>query len=140
MRYLAEIADTVREYHKITHAQADAVRQRWHLEEALAALQSAGRDSLADLKAAVEAAAGAVEKETDQVIEAYEKWTGDYQKEELVYHVRGKEFRLPLYTESLSHSKIPKISVPGLRIRGAVYLDAQGKLCRQLSIHFRVFP
>ncbi len=119
VRYLAEIADTVRQYHQDTETQADAVRQRWHLEQALVALE--GRDSLADLKAAVAVAAEAVDKETDQIIEDFSKFTSDYKKDELVYHVRGKEFRLPLYSQSLSHSKIPKISVPGFKDPGEQY-------------------
>ncbi len=80
-----------------------------------------GRDSLADLKAAVAVAAEAVDKETDQIIEDFSKFTSDYKKDELVYHVRGKEFRLPLYSQSLSHSKIPKISVPGFKDPGEQY-------------------
>ena len=32
-RYLAEIAETVRNYHRETQSQADALRRVWHLEE-----------------------------------------------------------------------------------------------------------
>lgn len=121
VRYLAEIADTVRDYHKETENQAEAVRQRWHLEEALKALETSGKDGLDQLKAAVDAAADLVEKETDKAVDAFAHCSEMYEKEELVYHVRDKEFRLPLYTESLSHSKIPKIAVPRFKDPGEQY-------------------
>jgi len=38
-RYLAEISDTVRSYHKQTEKQADALRQAWHLKETAKALE-----------------------------------------------------------------------------------------------------
>jgi len=121
VRYLAEIADTVREYHEKTEVQSDVLRQRWHLEEALKALETSGKGGLEDLKSAVEAAAALVEKETDQAVESFVDCSEKFKKDEFVYHVRDKEFRLPLYSESLSHSKIPKISVPGFKDPGEQY-------------------
>ena len=44
-----------------------------------------------------------------------------YGKDELVYHVRDKEFKLPLYSKSLAHSKIPKISLPQFKDPGEQY-------------------
>ena len=35
-----------------------------------------------------------------------------YRGDEVAYTVRGREIRVPLYSTSLSHSKIPKISLP----------------------------
>ena len=121
VRYLAEIADTVRGYHEETCAQADAVRRRWHLEETLAALEASGNDGIAQLKAAIAASDEQVAGETNETIAAYDHCTKMYQEEELVYQVRDKEFRLPLYSESLSHSKIPKVAVPKFSDPGDQY-------------------
>ena len=121
VRYLAEIADTVRQYHKDTEAQAEALRRHWHLDETLQALEASGKDGLDELKAAIESAAELVEKETSDTVGAYAHCHEMYQKEELVYKVRDKEFRLPLYSESLSHSKIPKVAVPGFTDPGDQY-------------------
>jgi methylmalonyl-CoA mutase len=119
VRYLAEIADTVRGYHEETRGQAKALRQRWHLEETIQALED--KDSLSQLKAAVADAGATVKNETNEALAAYEEWTQNYQKEELVYEVRGKTFRVPLYSESLSHSKIPKVAVPKFSDPGDQY-------------------
>jgi methylmalonyl-CoA mutase len=41
-RYLAEIAETVRTYHRETESQADAMRRVWHLEETARTLSGEG--------------------------------------------------------------------------------------------------
>ena len=124
-RYLAEIADTVRQYHKTTEEQAEAVRKRWHLIEASKAMEDTGLDQLPEalekFKGAVADAQSLIEEETDKSINEFNTCKEMYEKDELVYHVRGKEFRAPLYSESLSHSKIPKISLPQFKDPGEQY-------------------
>ncbi|MCK5815105.1 MAG: methylmalonyl-CoA mutase family protein [Flavobacteriaceae bacterium] len=124
-RYLAEIADAVRHYHKTTTNQADAVRNRWHLIEASKTLAGQGLDPLPQvlekLKEAVAQAQTLVEPETDGIIDDFKSLKDRYEKDELVYHVRDKEFRLPLYTRSLSHSKISKIALPRFTDPGEIY-------------------
>jgi methylmalonyl-CoA mutase len=124
-RYLAEIADAVRHYHKTTTDQADAVRHRWHLIETSKTLADKELDPMSPvlekLKEAVDQSQALVESETDGIIDDFKSLKDRYEKDELVYHVRDKEFRLPLYTRSLSHSKIPKIALPRFKDPGEVY-------------------
>ncbi|MCP4720673.1 MAG: methylmalonyl-CoA mutase, partial [Desulfobacteraceae bacterium] len=120
-RYLAEIAATIREYHKTSESQSNAARKRWHLEETATVLGNLETDGLTQLKAAVAKASSLVDKETDQLISEYEHCSDMYEKDELVYHVRDKEFRLPLHSQSLSHSKIPKIALPKFTDPGEQY-------------------
>ena len=111
-RYLSEIADIIREYHKITETQSKAARKRWHLKEAAEVLKDSGMDELSQFKEAVVQARSMVDKETDQILAEFKHCSDMYGKDELVYHVRDKEFRLPLHSQTLSHSKIPKIALP----------------------------
>jgi isobutyryl-CoA mutase len=120
-RYLAEIADTVREYHKTSESQSNAVRQRWHLEETAKVLGASEPTGLTQLKQAVAEASSLVDKETDQLLADYTSCSERYEKDELVYHVRDKEFRLPLNSQSLSHSTIPKIALPRFSDPGEQY-------------------
>jgi len=120
-RYLAEIAATIREYHKTSESQSHAARKRWHLEETAKVLGDLETDGLTQLKEAVALASSLVDKETDQLISEYEHCSDMYEKDELVYHVRDKEFRLPLHSQSLSHSKIPKIALPKFTDPGEQY-------------------
>ncbi len=64
------------------------------------------------MKEAVGEAQSEVDQETDEIIREFNTCKEMFGKDELVYHVRDKEFRVPLYSKSLSHSKISKISLP----------------------------
>ncbi len=125
-RYLAEIASTVRKYHANTQEQEESVRKRWHLIEANKTLNLMGIDEIPQavdkFKLAIDDAASKVDPETDTIINDYTTCKEMYDKDELVYHVRDKEFRLPLFRRSLSHTKIPKISLPHIKDPGEQYL------------------
>ncbi|QTA81642.1 Fused isobutyryl-CoA mutase [Desulfonema limicola] len=125
-RYLAEIAETIREYHKNTEDQADKVRTSWHLEETINTLnQSENLDNpsvlIEQLKKELEKTKQYLEDETVKSLENWESLSQAYKKDELVYHVRGREIRVPLYTESLCHKKIPKVSLPQFKDPGEIY-------------------
>ncbi len=120
-RYLAEIAETVRSYHKETEHQAEAVRRVWHLEEAVACLSGDADALLERLKNEIESSRKALADETQTLVDTWEKTRAAYSGDELVYTVRGKEIRVPLYTESLSRQKIPKISLPRFTDPGEIY-------------------
>ena len=125
-RYLAEIAETVRGYHARTDDQAEALRRVWHLEESTRALGEAepGETTealLAQLKAAAAEARQALDPETTELVKRWAETKSAYQQDELVYQVRDREIRVPLYTESLSRKKIPKIALPRFADPGETY-------------------
>lgn len=125
-RYLSEIADTVRTYHARTEDQAKAVRRVWHLEQTAEALSDGDMDADTDrlverLKAEIEAAREILHRDTLRTLKEWEEIKKAYSGDELVYNVRDKEIRIPLYTESLSHQKIPKISLPKFTDPGEIY-------------------
>jgi methylmalonyl-CoA mutase len=127
-RYLAEISETVRTYHRETESQAEAMRRVWHLEETA---KNPGRgerketdrrpaDRLKEAKSSnrprieVGRSGGKTGQEWEDPKPATTgmNWSTP---------VRGKEVRVPLYTESLSHQKIPKISLPRFEDPGEIY-------------------
>ncbi len=125
-RYLSEIADTIRRYHKKTKEQADALRQVWHLEETAKKLSGkdlngGSTDIIAALKEETSEAKVFVEEETTRLIAQWEDIRNKYSGDELIYSVRENEIRVPLYTESLSHTKVPKISLPDFKDPGEIY-------------------
>ncbi len=125
VRYLAEISEAVRKYHKETDEEADRIRRVWHLKESAAALgqdlEGDGQDLLDRLKSAVEKAEEDLKEETRKLMAGWEKTRAAYSGDELVYEVRGKEIRVPLYRESLSHKKIPKIALPKFKDPGETF-------------------
>jgi methylmalonyl-CoA mutase len=125
-RYLAEIAETVRTYHRETESQADAMRRVWHLEETARTLSGEGlegdrADLLNRLKTEIDNVRESLDAGTEKLVREWEDTRNAYSGDELVYTVRGKEIRVPLYTESLSHQKIPKISLPRFKDPGEIY-------------------
>jgi methylmalonyl-CoA mutase len=125
-RYLAEIADTIRAYHRRTEEQADAVRRVWHLKEtakslAASALEGDTPKLLERLNTEITGAEKALDKETPELLGNWKETRQAYLQDELVYEVRGEEIRIPLKSESLSHQKIPKISLPKFKDPGEIY-------------------
>jgi len=124
IRYLSEIADTVRGYHQHTEIQAASVRDAWHLSRSISLLEdsdNAEESTLSVLHKKETELKQHVAKETEEVLESWETCRKDYSGDELVYVIRGKEIRVPLYTTSLSHSKIPKIALPQFTDPGDTY-------------------
>jgi isobutyryl-CoA mutase len=125
-RYLSEITDTIRAYHHHTELQADAVRRVWHLKESVETIDQSSLSGdktqlIENLKREVDAAGEHVDEEAHDLVNQWDELKEAYSKDELVYTVRGREIRVPLYTESLSHQKIPKISIPKFKDPGEIY-------------------
>jgi len=125
-RYLAEIADTIRSYHRHTEDQADALRRVWHLQETAQGLSEGALDGdtaqlLARLNTEIAAAEQALDKETSDLLTNWSATRTAYRQDELVYEVRGREIRVPLKSESLSHQQIPKIALPKFKDPGEIY-------------------
>ncbi len=125
IRYLSEIAETVRRYHRLTASQADSVRAVWHLKESLETLdQNRSGDTetlLPRLKEEIRKKESQIEPETRRVLKEWEEIKKDYAGDEVVYRVREREIRVPLFTESLSHTRIPKIALPEFKDPGEIY-------------------
>ncbi len=106
IHYLGEIAQSVRDYKGWVDAQAKKADLSQHLQAASAsvggeALEQAAAQAKADL-----------DPETREALEGWEALQAQYCAQELVYQVRGREIRQPMYTESLSHLQIPRVSLP----------------------------
>ncbi len=122
IRYLSEITGAVKDYHQKTTQQADAVRKLWHIEESAKIVSSdKPSDILKQLKAEIEKARDLLDKETKDLIKEWDDTRQAYSKEELIYQVRDNEIKVPLYTESLSHTKVPKVVLPSFKDPGEIY-------------------
>ena len=62
-----------------------------------------------------------MDRETRQLADSWKDIREQYSRDELVYQVRKREIRVPLFTTSLSHSKIPKVSLPPFKDPGEIY-------------------
>ncbi len=109
-RYLAEIADTVRGYHRRVEKQVIVARERQQLTEAKRLLSASGKppdfdDLITQREHALDTDAGT----------ALAGWPGiqtAYSGDEHVVKIREKEIRTRLFTETLSGNKVRKVSLP----------------------------
>ena len=125
-RYLSEIADTVRMYQSKTIEQADTLRKVWHLEETSKKISADTQDQetsnlVSRLKKEIAKAKKGLDKDTVKHMNEWENIKKTYGKDEFVYHVRNHEFRVPLFFDSLAHTKIPKIALPKFKDPGEIY-------------------
>ncbi len=112
VRYLSEIAETVRGYNKETDMLAEKAAELQSVEKALEFVEKEKGMAVEILK---EKSAGLRKSLGDENLHMLENWEAKkktYHDVEYVFSVRGKEIRIETHTESLSHSKIPKISMP----------------------------
>ncbi|MDZ7833907.1 MAG: fused isobutyryl-CoA mutase/GTPase IcmF [Desulfobacterales bacterium] len=126
-RYLSEISETLRTYHAHTRDQADKLRKVWHLKETAAAIGgetalSGDTDTLMEkLKQAIDSAEADVDPAARQSMAEWAEIRDTYTRDELVYTVRDREIRQPLYVESLSQTRVPKIALPEYQDPGELY-------------------
>jgi methylmalonyl-CoA mutase len=125
VRYLADIAETVRGYHRRTAELADAARRRQHLDTTLHLLRDQGISGdqgtsdglgMSDTHSLITTMRGEADAQLDDgTRRALDKWprtVEGYSGDELVYTVRGREIRSPLVRESLSGTKVPRVALP----------------------------
>jgi methylmalonyl-CoA mutase len=109
-RYLAEIVDAVRNYDAWVVEQAGVADTLYRLEGA--------REVGVDVEEAMAEAGERLDPANRRALEHWEGMVAEYSGQEFVYHVRGKEIRVPLHHETLSHTRVPKVALPGYRSWG----------------------
>ena len=118
VRYLSEIAETIRSYNDWTEKQAEIARNLFAYKTTFERIQ--------DIK--VSEPIKELYKKTELDLDPYNKIILDnwdekvkrYAADEYVYQVRGKDIKVKSFSESLSHLKIPKISLPKYKDWGEI--------------------
>ncbi|GIH72867.1 fused isobutyryl-CoA mutase/GTPase IcmF [Sphaerimonospora thailandensis] len=113
-RYLAEIAETVRGYHAHTAEQAGAVRRRQHLAHARELVVAEGADTAAldALDVLLERAETGIDAGSRGLLAEWDATAETYRADELVVKVRDRELRTPLWRDTLSGNRIPRVALP----------------------------
>ena len=115
IRYLGEIADTVRDYKKMVHSQAEIARQLQYLRNALLYIQdkSAGKE----LEKHIEAKQL---PEARKFLEGWNELHESYRGDVYRYKVRGQEYKVKLTETTLAGTQIPRVIVPNLKDNGEI--------------------
>ncbi len=110
VRYLAEIVEESRRYDQFVQEQTTLARQLYQLDGALQLLpDGAGKDEVRRVKAETYAR---LTIECRALVEQWPQVQERYKAEFYEFRVRDRVIRQPLYSETLSHLKIPKVSLP----------------------------
>src|SRR5260221_5147644 len=111
VRYLSEISSAFRDYNLNTDQQSAIASKLYQLDGVLQDLpaDSAARPVLEEQKKRVEQQLFPLCK---KLIDEWPATRARYQQESFNYDVRDKVIRQPLYSQSLSGTNIPRISVP----------------------------
>jgi methylmalonyl-CoA mutase len=104
--YLAEIAETVRNYH--TNVEEEA--QKAFNYQAL--VKSAELSNNSEIKSLADSTWENLKDDTKKFLSTWEETRNCYQQETLKYKIQSKEFSINLYTKSLSGTPIPKVAMP----------------------------
>ncbi|MCX6431401.1 MAG: methylmalonyl-CoA mutase family protein, partial [Actinobacteria bacterium] len=116
-RYLAEIAEAVRGYHAATDQQAGVARRAQHLRTAALLLSESGSDPSA-VESLLLQQESELRPEIAQQLAAWPAIREQYAADELVVRVRNTELHTALWKETLSGSRIPRVSLPSTEDAG----------------------
>lgn len=116
-RYLAEIAEAVRDYHDQAMFQSTLARERQQLGGAKAMLDNADLDS-SNLDGLIAKKESAMDGRAKKILENWPQLKEEYSRDELVVKVRDREIRTELTRTSLSGTKIPRVSLPRFEDHG----------------------
>ncbi|MCZ4407206.1 methylmalonyl-CoA mutase family protein [Cryomorphaceae bacterium 1068] len=130
-RYLSEISENNRGYDSRANQQADTADKLYSLAQSLLLMGGPNKlngESIAsdadELVKQLDERFETIKKDLDphnwDTIVGWNDMKESYKADEFVFKVRDKEIRVPTHTESLSHSKIPKIVTPKYRSWGDI--------------------
>ncbi|MCW5921072.1 MAG: methylmalonyl-CoA mutase family protein [Saprospiraceae bacterium] len=125
VRYLSEIAETNRKYDLDVEEQVAIARKMWSLKNTIEMLQSSDESkSSDDLLQTLQKRYADLEAQLDwrckRILEGHEAKKAQYAADEYIYHVRDKEIRVKTFTESLSHTRIPRVAFPKFKDWGDI--------------------
>lgn len=120
-RYLSEITENNRNYNSWVEKQAEVAEKLYAIHTTI---QSLNRNTLGDLVKVLEAEFDRIKLDLDpknwKLIEEWPQKREAYKNEFYIFKVRDKEIKVKTHTESLSHSKIPKVVTPPFKNWGAL--------------------
>jgi methylmalonyl-CoA mutase len=116
-RYLAEIAETVRDYKQTALEQSDIARERQQLTETRRMLgDKAG--SLEEIDRLIAKRNESLDPRAKKLLDIWPQVKESYSGDEYVVKIRDREIRTELTRTTLSGTKIPKVVLPDYKDHG----------------------
>ena len=114
VRYLSEITEESHRYKKFVREQKEIASQLYQLHGTIQLLekQNPDDDKLESLKELYRQTEEHLHPECKRLLEEWPETQKAYTRDQYTYTVRGKEIKVDLYVETLSHLHVPKVSLP----------------------------
>ncbi len=119
VRYLAEIATTEPDYHRMIERQTRIARERQGLRIAKALVESSGRSS-AEFEPLLSAKDAELTADASALLQRWPKTCELYAQEEYVLKVRDQELHTRLIYETLSGTRVRKVALPRFEDDGEI--------------------
>lgn len=121
-RYLSEIVENNRKYNHQAKEQARIASQLYQLHGTIEALEKEEdqNEVSAHLKKLYKKYEQKLDPGAKKLLDKWPEKVKKYNQDSFTYQVRNKHFTVDLKTESLSHLKISKISLPGFKDWGDI--------------------
>ncbi len=119
VRYLSEIAEISDRYNNFVEKQVGLARQAFQLRGAIDLLKKKGQDT-ASLEKLFDETWRTLDKDCQDILVQWEKKKQAYRDRYFTYKVRGREIQVENFYETLSHTKVPKIALPGFADWGEI--------------------
>ncbi|MEM0997728.1 MAG: methylmalonyl-CoA mutase family protein [Bacteroidota bacterium] len=122
VRYLAEISEENQRYEKWVTEQSEVARQVFNLDGTIALLetQESATPSVEALQTLRDNIQRRLAPENQDLLADWDAKKARYAGEFFTYQVRTKEIKVANFTESLSHTQIPKIALPQYKDYGEI--------------------
>jgi methylmalonyl-CoA mutase len=115
-RYLSEISENNRSYDQWAKSQREAAQKMYAIEKSIESLDGSGVENnetvLKVLKEQFEKLKLGLDPQNFRLIEEWNSNLKKYRDPVFKFNVRGREIAIQTHTESLSHTQIPKVSLP----------------------------
>ena len=124
-RYLSEISESNRQYDRWVDAQCALASKLYGLQQSIDILKNKNKSDENDIlitgiEKAYEDAALDLDGRCRRILDEWADKKAAYAADEFVYKVRDREIRVPTFTTSLSHSRIPRIALPRYKDWGEI--------------------
>ncbi|MEA1898620.1 MAG: methylmalonyl-CoA mutase family protein [Bacteroidota bacterium] len=141
VRYLSEISDTVRNYNEHSIDQSEIADKLYSLKQSIFHLKDADKNTLEVLNLEYKKLEKCLDPESRSLLKSWDSKVKAYKKSKFTYEVRAKKIEVETTTVSLSHQKIPKISLPKYKSWGDILLwNLKENLPGEFPFAAGVFP
>ncbi|MFB6098460.1 MAG: methylmalonyl-CoA mutase family protein, partial [Salinibacter sp.] len=115
-RYLGEIKETCEEYRDWAEQQVEYARKWGEAKGAREQVDDWAPEDQEQIAGRLDEMQqhwwDKLDKRCKDILEHWDELAEEYRQEEFTYTVRGRDFTVPLYRESLSGTKIPRVALP----------------------------